>query len=71
MASDRNFPTSRGQRALNEPSGYASEEAAGRALFPTITGEDWRRHLALARSTPNRVRQQIRAAMVARGIISL
>jgi hypothetical protein len=35
----------------------------GDAIFKTLTGDDWKRGLALARATPNDASNQIRKAL--------
>jgi len=41
----------------------SSRTRQGEPLFKTITGEDWKRSLALARRQPNAVSGQIRTAI--------
>lgn len=42
----------------------ADTSLGGRALFSTLTGDDWRREIKRARAQTNSVAEQIRAAEI-------
>lgn len=53
------------QDAANPPSGTCQHLGVA-PVFSTITADDWRRELAIARATPNAISAQIRTIVEAR-----